>query len=443
MKSKLLLPLFLGLALLFGGLGMNKAYADHISAIDFYADYIGTGPNDMKYRVTFVLYRICVGPNLQLGDRYGTTTVSIPSMSWSKNLDPVSVLHDDGKGNMVMEDTLDYLCPEFSKINSCRVMANTAYSGYTRRFYVDTVTVPYRSNDLTFSWTACCRLSAYTNIDGLASASFWVQCGINNIAKYDNSTPRYNSLPFTFSCVNQPTSLSNVPIDPNGDSLYTYKIDANTTDGNTFVTFLPGFTSALPTGIGGAYSVGPVSGKASFTATSPGRYVLAYRTRDYDRNTKELLGYASRDLTITVLPCTNLPPYIDSIPQGVTGVKKVDITGGEVVLLACPQAPLNFTVNSHSNNPDGRIYMYPASTLPPGMTIVPTVTGGTAYATVNWNPTAADIGTHIVSIIAVDSTCALGQEITLRNEFTFTVDVRPAFDAGPDLLGCRRPSVEA
>ena len=265
MKSKLLLRSLLCLTLLFSSLGINKAFADHISSVDMFVDYIGTGPNDMKYKVTFILYRICIYPNLELSDRYGTTTISSVNLGWSKVLDPVSVLHPDGKGNMVMEDTLDNLCPDFSKINSCRVRANKAYSGYTRRVYEDTVTVPGRSSDLRVTWDACCRLSTYTNIDGIASANFFLEVGINNMIRYNNNSPRYLGQPFTFCCTNQPSSLSNIPSDPDGDSLVTYKINPQTS-ATTTATYLPGYTAALPTGTGGYYSVARISGKASFLA---------------------------------------------------------------------------------------------------------------------------------------------------------------------------------
>jgi len=438
MKSRLFFKSLLFVALFLSAFGGQKAYADHISSADMFVDYIGTGPNDMKYRVTVVFYRICIGNNLALSSTAYTVTASSASLGWSKGLTPFNVSHYDPVYNQtVVEDTLDNLCPAFSAINSCRVLANTSYSGYTRRIYTDTVTVPGRSADLKFTWSSCCRLLSYTNINYGAGPSFYMEVGINNLIRYNNNSPRYNGQPFTFVCTNQPSSFSNIPSDPDGDSLVTYRIDPQQS-ATTNIVYNAGYTSANPTGTTAPayYTVSPISGKASFIALASGKYALGFRTEDWDKATHQRLGYVSRDLTISVLPCTNLPPYIDSIPQGVTGVKRVDTTNGDVVLTACPQSPLSFVVNAHSNNANGLIYMRPSSTLPPGMTVAPTVTGGTGYVTVNWTPTAADIGTHVVSILAVDSTCAVGQEITLRNEFTFTVDVRPGLDAGPDLLSC-------
>ncbi len=443
MKSNLLFRSILSFLIALVLTGSQKAYADHISSIDMFVDYIGTGPSDMKYRVTVVLYRICVGNNLALGQTsYGQLSVKSASLNYSKTLNDFNqVLRNDANGQPVYEDTLDNLCPSFSAINSCRVPANVTYSGYTTRTYSDTVTVPGRSADLTFTWQSCCRLLSYTNINGLSSAQFYVEVGINNLLKYNNSSPRYKGQPFTFACTNQPSSLSNLPSDPNGDSLVTFATPARQTATTPAdVVYFANYSAAEPTGTAatgtGSYFVAPTSGKASFTASNSGRYVLAFRTEDWDRTTKQRLGHVLRDVTITVLPCTNLPPYIDSIPQAVTGVKKISTDNGEVILTACPGSPLSFLVNAHSNNPNGLIYMRPASALPGGMTATPTVTGGTGFMTINWTPTLADIGTHVVSILAVDSTCAVGQEITLRNEFTFTIDVRSALDAGRDLLVC-------
>jgi gliding motility-associated-like protein len=441
MKSHFLLRYLLCFLLLCGGIGIgaNKAYADHISSTEMYVDYIGTGPSDLRYKVTFITFRVCIQNNLILFPTVSINVKSANAGAGPQNNFNVTLTNEelfkDANGDPVFEDTLDNLCPDFSKINSCRVLNNVNYSGYTMRRYSDTVTLPSRQTDWIFSWSSCCRLLSYVNIDYAAGPSFYLEVGMNNLFKFDNSTPRYSGQPFAFLCANQPGSLSNLPSDPDGDSLSTIAIDPQQST-TTFIQYYPGYTSALPTGAASGYNVGRVSGKATFTPPLQGKYALGYRTSDYDKATRTRLSYTSRDLVITVLNCTNLPPYIDSIPQGITGVKKVDTVGGEVVLLACPSTPLAFTVNAHSNNPNGLIYMRPSSTLPAGMTIVPTVTGGTGYVTVNWTPGVTDIGTHVVSVIAVDSTCAVGQEITLRNEFTFTVDVRPALDAGPDLLAC-------
>lgn len=406
-----------------------------------WVDYIGSGPTDLKYKVTVVFYRICIGNNLALSDKeYGVHVESLgealrtnPSATspWTQAL----VMENDG-----VEDTLDNLCPDFSKVNSCRVLANTSYSGYTRRVYVDTVVLPSRQRDYKFIWSSCCRLLSYANINYGAGPAFYMEAGLNNQLRYNNNTPRYLGIPFTFCCVNQPATLSNLPNDPDGDSLNTIKIDPEQSwtfpaPATTKIVYNPGFSSALPTGNNMYYNVAPISGRANFMAGVQGKYALAYRTFDLTPQ-GDTLSYVSRDLTITVLPCTNLPPTVDSVPQSLTGVKRVDTANGEIVLNACPQAPISFIINTRSNNPNGQIYIYPASVLPAGMTIVPTVTGGTGYATINWTPNASQLGRHTISILAVDSTCAVGQEITLRREFTFTVIVRPGLDAGPDLLSC-------
>src|SRR6188768_4244594 len=76
MKSKLYVKFFLGLLLVLGGLGMNPARADHISSTEMFLDYIGTGPNDLTYRVTFITFRVCIMNNLQL---FPTQSINIRS----------------------------------------------------------------------------------------------------------------------------------------------------------------------------------------------------------------------------------------------------------------------------------------------------------------------------------------------------------------------------
>ncbi|MEO6833811.1 MAG: hypothetical protein ABI378_14290, partial [Chitinophagaceae bacterium] len=437
MKSSLLVKISLCLCLFLSVFGVQNAKADHISSSEMYVDYIGTGPTDMKYLVTFVTFRICINGNLALASSVGIN-VSSPSIGFTKSMTLPSILHLDPKSGLnVYEDTLDNLCPAFSVINSCRVLANVNYSGYTRRIYQDTITIPARSADLKFSWGSCCRLLSYQNISYAGGPWFYLEVGINNLIRYNNNTPRYLGQPFTFCCTNQASSLSNIPTDPDGDSLYTSRLDPQQFQ-NIPIVYNPGYDSTHPTGISAPayYKVSPVSGKATFLALASGKYALGFRTTDYDAVSGKPMSYVARDLVISVLPCTNQPPFIDSIPQGIVGVRHVDTTNGDVVLTACPQVPLSFTVNSHSNNLAGKIFMRPASVLPTGMTVTASPGDSVAFVTVNWTPTAADIGPHVVTILAVDSTCAVGQEITLRSEFTFTVNVRPGLDAGPDLSSC-------
>jgi gliding motility-associated-like protein len=421
LRLRLLLPL-----LILCSFGAVNSYADHISSADMYVDYIGTGPTDLRYRLTVVFYRICIANNLALDTISGGFKVASVKGNYSETFE----VRNNG-----IEDTLDNLCPAFSAVNSCRVIANEKLSGYTRRVYTKEITLPSQQDDYLITWTTCCRLLSYTNINYAAGSGFYMELKLNNKTRYNNNTPRYQGIPFTFSCVNQPATLSNLPFDPDGDSLYTIRYDPHISVSNT-VVYNPGYTSLLPTGTSTYYNVTPTTGRATFMAPAKDKYSLGFRTYDIDKFTGDTLSYITRDLTITVLECTNIPPTVDSLPQSVTGVRKVDTTGGEVVMTVCSQSELDFKINAQSNNPNGQIYMYPASKLPAGMTMTPTVTGGTGIAEIKWRPSAAQVGRYTVSLLGVDSTCAVGQEITLRREFTFTVIVRAALDAGPDLLIC-------
>src|SRR6187455_3267007 len=112
MKSKLYVKFFLGLLLVLGGLGMNPARADHISSTEMYLDYIGTGPTDLTYRVTFITFRVCIKNNLIL---FPTVSINVKSTNATFNQNFTltnEVLRLDANGNPVYEDTLDNLCPD-------------------------------------------------------------------------------------------------------------------------------------------------------------------------------------------------------------------------------------------------------------------------------------------------------------------------------------------
>src|SRR5687768_15030054 len=111
MVIKSLQKIFLGvMLLLLCGIG-NTAKASHVAAADIYMDYIGTGPTDLKYRITLVVFKACEPNNSGLGTQetvYFTSTCTgliAPGFTLPMTQGP---------------DTLDQLCDNKKDSNSCR-----------------------------------------------------------------------------------------------------------------------------------------------------------------------------------------------------------------------------------------------------------------------------------------------------------------------------------
>jgi gliding motility-associated-like protein len=450
MKSKLLSRIVLCCLVLLGLSGTQRAFADHLAAVDLNAEYIGTGPSDMKYRIVLKIYKICEpdygtignypnGPytmNLQLFP----TNSEVVVMSTTGNFNIRPTMEQVGP-----EDTLDQLCGTYKPLNSCRQLGNfVLYPGFLRRTYVDTVTVPSRTRDLRIYWSSCCRNAGVANLTGAASAGIYVECGLDNVEKYDNSTPVFTADPIPYICANRVYNYVNAPSDKNLDSLKTFNINPQAL-GFPNVTNLPyasGYTLTNPIGAASpGYLVNPLTGTATFNPQNVGKYVLAFRTEDYDKVTGKKLGWASRDVQVSVLPCAGVQdPTIDSIVQNPTGLRHLDPTIGNNILYVCPGTPISFEVNAHVNNANGVIILRPllSSILPAGLTYTTVGNyGTTAKTTFNWTPTPADFGDHVIAMEALDSGCAASVPIVPKVYFVFTIRVLgPGLDAGPDLLVC-------
>ena len=88
MVIKHLQRVFLGIMLLLlCGFG-NSARASHLAAADLYLNYIGTGPNDLTYRITLVIYKACEIPNATLGN---TANITIKSVSCNQTFPSFSI----------------------------------------------------------------------------------------------------------------------------------------------------------------------------------------------------------------------------------------------------------------------------------------------------------------------------------------------------------------
>lgn len=446
---------------LLGLSGMQRAYADHLAAVDLDVEYIGTGPTDMKYLITLKIYKICEpdygtignypnGPYTMNLGLFGTDYVYIKSALASPAINSgVTVTQVGG------EDTLDQLCGTYKSQNSCRQLANfVQYPGFLRRTYQATYTVPnnQRTSDLTFYWSSCCRNAGVQNITNyplgpVSGAGIYVEARINNVLKYNNSTPKFTADPIPYICANRVYNYVNAPADKDLDSLRTFNIDPKQLDFTTsqpvnlpYVT--PGYSSNNPIAAAApGYSVNATTGTATFNPQNIGKYVLAFRVEDRDKTTGALLGYTSRDVQVSVLPCAGvLDPTIDSIVQAPSGLKKLDATVGNNILYVCPGTPISFQVNAHVNNTNGVIILRPllSSILPTGLTYNTVGNLGTsATTTFNWTPTAADYGDHVIAMEALDSGCAASVPIVPKVYFVFTIRVLgPGLDAGPDQLIC-------
>lgn len=165
-------------------LPFSGALASHFAAADLQVDYVGEGPNDLRYKVTLTLYRAC---ELPLNPDFGQAELS--------NFETVRYGfggtwgYNTGRMAASPRDTLDQLCPNFKDQNSCRVRGSI-YPGFIRRVYDTVITLPFRRSDWRFYWTSGARNAGIVNLQN-PTGSIYVEAGLDNSDRYDNNTPRF------------------------------------------------------------------------------------------------------------------------------------------------------------------------------------------------------------------------------------------------------------
>ncbi|XZF16012.1 gliding motility-associated C-terminal domain-containing protein [Chitinophagaceae bacterium MMS25-I14] len=446
--------LFFAMLLLISSFGFKTGYASHFAAADMYVKYIGTGQADLRYAIVLDVYKACEWGN---SDLYYPEYVTISSASLGVASYTVTM---DTAGTGHRSDTLDQLCSQFAPINSCRVQ-NTIYPGFVRSRYTDTVVLQGQATDWVFQWTDGSRNAGITNLAQGGNHNILITVQLNNLLHYNNSSPRFTVDPIPYLCINQLASFFNGPVDPNGDSIRVEnawprgcsfitatacgtgswtpynvtpsacgvngEIPYNTPCGTTAPAYPYSITN--PVASSTPYTVDPLSGITHFTPTNTGKFVIAFRCYEYDRQTGTMLGYITRDVQVSVLNCNSPAPTIDTVPINVVGGS----LGQGNVILGCPGSNISFTMQAHSQSSTNSVNLGVDTSAAPGCQF--TITGqgtGNPSANFSWTPTLNDVGDHIVVIQAVDSTCTSQQPIVFRSYLVVLIKVITGIDAGPD-----------
>lgn len=438
-KSKILY-VFVALLLLSGITGIQKARACHWASGDMYATYIGagldgcSGTTEYKYRISLILYFACQGCTLDVRD---STTVAVfdGDVAYT-NPDPLT-----GGLWWIKEtnyDTVTQVCPNYYQDNSCLDLNNAEkYPAYKMVTFEMEITLPYPRTDWNFRVSGGGRPNP-KNING--GGNLQLTTSINNLNKYNNSSPKFAGDPLRYICVNQPASFLNEPYDPNGDSLV---VSQTYSSSGAPIPFINGYSLAnpLPSDPNNPYKVDPVTGTVTFTPTQTGTFQLAFRIDKYERGTGVYLGYTIRDFNLQVLDCAEPPPAVDPVPISMSDGKVIDIDEGRKALYTCPQSNFTFSVNSTAQLSTSQLYL--EASISPKMAAsgaafsAPANGTSSVTGTFTWSPTIADIGDHILTITSKDSTCTgSGYTIVQKTSTVFLIRVSSGINLGPDIPFC-------
>lgn len=430
---------------------VSRASATHFAAADMYVTYIGKGADgcstpEYKYEVILILYGACEAGSSSIGVnqtlRYRSDNAG--PLGTEKNI-AMQCIDDVVAQNPVPAgyngDIVHQLCPAFANDNACINPANiNLYPGFRRWIFRAEVTLPVPQTDWKFYWFSGDRNNAIQNLDQTTgSRNLYIEAGINNIAQYNISTPRFASNPLPYICVNSKTEYLNDPIDIQKKDttvgLVTRAQVPLRSETQEF-GYLPGFSASNPINSSTGYIVDPRTGTATFRGTQTGFFVLAFRVEK--RRGDEVLSYTMRDVQVSVLSCTKESPVFDKIPQSLQAATWKPVSKEDSGIYVCPGSEMSFSVRAKAGTSGNKVYIRSNhSTIIPGAKF--NISGdGTEepVGTFTWTPGPNDIGDYTLIFSANDSSCTTDQPIVLRTPSVFLIRVVPGLNAGEDQLYC-------
>ncbi|WP_344823486.1 hypothetical protein, partial [Rurimicrobium arvi] len=319
--------IFRGLLYLLPVMLAFQSKASHLAAADISVDYVPTAASPYTYKITLNVYKAC-----ELGAIDLSKTETLNWESISKCLPGDS--RDMGTPQI---DTLDQLCDTFKKINSCRTLDATSVAlrpAFVRHRWQLVVTLPGPCSDWVFWWHEGARNSAIQNLQGPSGYDLFVDAMINITKKARVNTPRYTLDPIPYFCRGNKVSFPNAPQDPDLDSM----VSVNQQPRGNSATLIPyvyipyacpppapataycySLTDPIASDPSYPYYFDPSTGTATFQPTINGKFVLAFKTYDYDRQTGDLMGFTTRDVQVAVINCDAPPPTTDTTPSNIAG----------------------------------------------------------------------------------------------------------------------------
>jgi gliding motility-associated-like protein len=243
----------------------------------------------------------------------------------------------------------------------------------------------------TIQWQTCCRNYAITSPasgGGIALNATTIDLSVSPC----NSSPVFANPPIPYICAGQAFTFNQGAYDPDGDSIVYSLGPCYDSNPGTQVGYGSGYTATSPLGSTWLVTIDPNTGDVTFMPNPGGAIVTAvmciYVTEF--RNGVQI-GQISRDMQITVLPCTITPPQTTGIinyqVNGVNGQPLTFNTAqacanvpvcfdiGVISPTPLPNPPLNYTMYWNNgisngvfyniNNPAQQDTLYGTTTAPP------------------------------------------------------------------------------
>ncbi len=415
---------FCTLLLLSGG----WASASHLVGMDLKYTHI-TGNT---YKITLIAYGNC-GSNTGSGSAYSTLPTSTPTVYVLNGASLVATL------TLAIEapsagTEITPVCPSELASTQCTDVTY-AIPGIKRFTYSTTYTLPTTSQYWRFLFTGALgassagRAAAITNLTGPGSTLIQLIDTLNNQYAPNNS-PNLTIVPTPFFCNLNADNYNPGAIDADGDSLNFQLAPAM----NGSLTSTPGgmcgyvapYTPTNPLQVT-TMTFNTTNGQISFFPNGLQRSVVVYNIEEHRGDT--LVGTSQREMTFTVLTCTNTPA------SGVlTGATNGVIDSGTHFHICQNTGPFTVHINPTEPNPTNNITVT-YSGLPAGATF--TITNNTTPTPLcgfNWTSTGVAPGTYTFYVTYTDNNCPLSGVQTLA--YNIQINPQPTITDSVSTVAC-------
>jgi len=276
-----------------------KCSATHIMGGQITYKYIG----NYQYRITLKGYRDCNGVLWHLG-----SPISIAPTGDYFDLDSI------GRYDITP------LCT--GQVSAC----DSVGMPYGVHEYVEEKTItlfpPYPIGGYRLSFFDGNRNCSITTLEEPCHNTFYISTILDPLVSPKNSSPQFLNPPAIYVCVGQTFHYNNGAYDLDGDSL-AYSLVPCLQEYDSSVTYKIPFSETNPLTSNPPLTLDPISGELQFTPTVVNEIsVVAIRVEEFRNGIK--IGEVVRDIQITVLPCNNELPVINTVPS----VKKIIVYPG-------------------------------------------------------------------------------------------------------------------
>lgn len=370
------------------------AHATHIFGGDLLYEHVSGN----QYRVTLTIYGDCSGESFnRLHD--ATPVIEVfdgQTPLISRNARP------EGPGEEVSP-----VCPDEIHNTNCK---GGTLPGVTRFIYSDTITLPHLSKDWRFVFQGAMgnssqagRSHSITNVVG--SSVMYLEAKLNNTVAH-NSSPKYNTIPTPFYCINISQQYNQGATDQDKDSL-AFSLTGALTVGGGPAGYLSGYSATKPMTTTNFYFNG-LNGQMSFHPNILQKSVIVNLVQEYRNG--EVIGTSMREMTFIILDnCNNNPPWASLDNSSLDGGIHI---GNNVVNICEGRKEVSFLMPL--NDADTDVIDATVTNVPAGAVLHIINNKSTRpYMDFKWDLTSVPTGNYNIFLNLKDDNCPLSASQTI------------------------------